>query len=226
MQGLGMKDNTHHISLSPDRPNIYLFKAKVSKDLNKTFSWLIDSIKQNANGTPRTIIYCKSQKDYGKLFKHFKYELGASAYFPLGSPEVSAYMLIGMYHAKTLLHHKERVAESLFDTCGTCRVVFASTALGMGVNLHDIRQVIHYGPPRQIEDFVQEIGRAGRDGNPAKSILIYHGHHLKTYAKPSEVREKHDCCCICHANCKCLGISSEFDLLSITQKLEDTPPRK
>ena len=56
---------------------------------------------------------------------------------------------------------------------------FASTALGMGVNLQGIRQVIHYGPPRQVDDFVQEIGRAGRDGKPARSLLLFHGLHLK-----------------------------------------------
>lgn len=158
-----MKADTHHISVSPDRPNIYLYKAKVNKDLMSAFAWLVNTIKKEANETPRTIIYCKSQKDCGKLFKHFKFELGSFAYYPLGSKEVSKNMLIGMYHAKTLQKYKERVSESLFDGGGICRVVFASTALGMGVNIPDVRQVIHYGPPRQMVDFVQEIGRAGRD---------------------------------------------------------------
>ena len=148
-------------------------------------------------------------------------------------------MLIGMYHAKTLKRYKERVSESLFDENGVCRVVFASTALGMGVNLRDIRQVIHYGPPRQVEDFVQEIGRAGRVGKPAKSLLFYHGLHLrkceqaiKTYAKSekeclrklllsqftstaSEVKEAHDCCIVCHSKCKCLGESCNVEVPSL-----------
>ena len=71
------------------------------------------------------------------------------------------------------------MSECLFDEEGICRVVFASTALGMDVNICDVRQVVHYGPPRQIEDFVQEIRRAGHDGKPATSILIYTGTYLK-----------------------------------------------
>ena len=227
LKGLAMKPSTHHISLSPDRPNIYLYKVKVKKGLSPAFDWLINTIKEKANDTHRTIIYCKSQKDCGKLFKHFKYELGSFAYFPYGSEEISRNMLIGMYHAKTLQRFKERVSESLFDEEGICRVVIASTALGMGVNISDVRQVIHYGPPRQIEDFVQEIGRAGRDGKPATSILVYTGIHLKKcepfmkdYAKSDKIClrkllldkfgataskeiDLHDCCCICHVTCRC-----------------------
>ena len=49
----------------------------------------------------------------------------------------------------------------------------------MGVNVKDIRYVVHYGPPRCIEDFVQEIGRAGRDGEKAVSALFFQGKHPK-----------------------------------------------
>jgi len=49
----------------------------------------------------------------------------------------------------------------------------------MGVNLKDVRQVVHYGPPRQPDDFLQEIGRADRDGQHARSILFYTGGHLR-----------------------------------------------
>ena len=192
-------------------------------------------LKTKADKTPRTIVHCKSQRDCGKLFKHFKYELGKLAYFPTGSENISANMLIGVYHAKTLQHHKERVSASLFEDEGVCRVVFASTALGMGVNLSDVRQVIHYGPPRQVDDFVQEIGRAGRDGKPAKSLLFFTGHQLKKCeetmklytngndclrkvlltkfaATASSTNVAHDCCVICHATCKCLGDSCVVEL--------------
>lgn len=128
---------------------------------------------------------------------------------------------------KTLQRYKERVSESLFDEEGICRVVFASTALDMGVNLCDIRQVIYFGPPRQIKDFVQESGRAGHDGKPAKSLLFYTQVHLKKCeqivndytrgekvclrklllckfsATAFETNEPHNCCCICHLSHGC-----------------------
>lgn len=62
LKGLAMKEDMHHICVSPDRPNIYLYKQKVDNDLNSTFSWLIDLLKTEANDPPRTIVYCKSQK--------------------------------------------------------------------------------------------------------------------------------------------------------------------
>ena len=49
----------------------------------------------------------------------------------------------------------------------------------MGVNFKDIRFVIHYGPPQHIEDFVQEIGRAGRDNLQATSVLLYCGTQMR-----------------------------------------------
>ena len=76
------------------------------------------------------------------------------AYLPLGGPIVSSNMLIGMFHPKTLKRHKERVSDSLFEEQGVCSVAFVSTALEMGVNLQGIHQVIHYGPPRKVDDFV------------------------------------------------------------------------
>ena len=68
-----------------------------------------------------------------------------------------------MYHHNTLKKHQERVLDRLFDEAGVCQVVFASTALGMGVNIKDIRMVIHYGPLMHMDDFVQETGRVGPD---------------------------------------------------------------
>ena len=110
----------------------------------------------------------------------------------------------------------------------------------MGVNLRDVRQVIHYGPSRQVDDFVQEMGRAGRDGKPAKSLLFFTGHQLKTcedtmklYANGNDCLHKvllakfgatasstnvaHDCCVICHAACKCLGTVVKWNYQSTSQ---------
>ena len=81
-KGLAMKDDTYQIQVSPDRPNIFLYTQKVDKDISKMFAWLIDLLKKEAIETPKTIVYCKSQKDCGLLFKQFKFELGEMAYFP------------------------------------------------------------------------------------------------------------------------------------------------
>ncbi|AYV66893.1 ATP-dependent DNA helicase [Niallia circulans] len=56
---------------------------------------------------------------------------------------------------------------------GQLDVICATSAFGMGINKEDIRFIIHYHLPTQLESYLQEIGRAGRDGNPSVSIILY-----------------------------------------------------
>ena len=135
--------------------------------MSETFGWLVEKLIVEKQACPRTLVYCKTTKECGQLFSFFKMELKENAY--VSSDHKSDNMLIGMFHHNTLDKHKGRVTTSLYKPSGTCRVVFATNALGMGINFTDIAYVIHYGPPRNIEDFVQEIGRAGRDGRRAVS---------------------------------------------------------
>ena len=59
-----------------------------------------------------------------------------------------------------------------FSTCSSLRVVIATIAFGMGVDIHDIRNIIHFGSCEDIEMYVQAGGRAGRDGNNSTALLL------------------------------------------------------
>lgn len=102
-------------------------------------------------------------------------------------------------------------------------------ALGMGINFPNVRTVVNYGPPREVEEFVQEIGRAGRDGQSALAVLLYNGQHLRKSedaiveyvnntsgclrkqlsSQFEQIHEMtfecgtHDCCINCHLKCEC-----------------------
>ena len=94
--------------------------------------------------TSRVIIYCQSLNMCSDLFAHFLFELGSSSYYPPGAPQLSDNRLFGMYHASTPKYNKEVIQTSLSVPDGIVRVVFATVALGMGINFQNVNLIIHY----------------------------------------------------------------------------------
>ena len=77
----------------------------------------------------------------------------------------------GAYHAG--LPHEARVRVQEDFMSGRVPIVVATNAFGMGVDKDDVRTIVHYDLPGSIEAYYQEIGRAGRDGKPAKAVLLF-----------------------------------------------------
>lgn len=75
------------------------------------------------------------------------------------------------YHAGLTAIERRRVQEEFID--GGIRVICATNAFGMGIDKKDIRLIVHYNMPGSIENYYQEIGRAGRDNNESTVFMLY-----------------------------------------------------
>jgi len=83
------------------------------------------------------------------------------------------------YHAGLAPEVRERIQQNFQS--GKLEVVVATIAFGMGIDKADVRSVVHFALPGSVEAFYQEIGRAGRDGLPSRTVLLYSFADRKTH---------------------------------------------
>ena len=228
------------VEANPNRENIFY---KVLQRGNRGDEKLADIIKPFAHelkekliSTPLTLVY-SNLETCGDCYCFFEQELGEHQYYPPGSPPHFSNRLFAQYHAQYPEEYRSSLVKSLVSGTSVARVLFVTVAFGVGIDVPTVERVVHIGVPYTMEDFFQETGRAGRNGNNATSLLYYNSydiskgkkalqpvmrHYVTTQACRRNVILRHfaaspplmacgnNCCDNCKQACKCSECSEEL----------------
>lgn len=153
---LGLENAQVHIT-GFDRPNLHFAVARLSQRMD----YIVDYVK--AHQEQSGVIYCITRKDVEKVYQNLVKAGIAAGYYHAGLPDQV---------------RKDMQNKYAFDEI---QVMVATNAFGMGIDKSNVRYVLHYQMPRNMESYYQEAGRAGRDGAPAECILLYNGQDVQVH---------------------------------------------
>ena len=140
-----------------DRPNLSFAVIRTPKRMD----YVVHYVRQhdNENG----IIYCATRKDVDRVYENL----------------TRAGIKVGHYHGGLSDEVRREMQNAYADD--KLQVMVATNAFGMGIDKSNVRYVLHYQMPRNMESYYQEAGRAGRDGAPAECILLYSGQDVQVH---------------------------------------------
>jgi ATP-dependent DNA helicase RecQ len=154
-----------------DRPNLHFGVRSIRTEVERleaAASELEKAGLRGRRGPGRAILYCSTRKTTERVAKALK----------------QSGLAVGYYHAGRTKLARER-AQAAFEA-SRMRVLVATNAFGMGIDLPDIRLIIHFQTPGSVEAYYQEAGRAGRDGEAARCLLFFGRADLATQRRLSD----------------------------------------
>ena len=164
--------------------------------------------------------------------------MGHNQYYQEDVPAIPENRLFAQFHAAQTTQMKNGILQQMCSAKSIVRVIFATIAIGMGVDVPNIRHIIHISPPGTVKQYFQETGRAGRDGKPACAILYYSNRDIgknrpgmedsmRSFCKNDTCLRKellksldflshdvmhqlHLCCSVCKKACECCECLKEL----------------
>ena len=140
-----------------DRPNLSFSVIRTPKRMD----YVVHYVRQHAN--ENGIIYCATRKDVDRVYENL----------------TRAGIKVGHYHGGLNDEVRREMQNAYADD--KLQVMVATNAFGMGIDKSNVRYVLHYQMPRNMESYYQEAGRAGRDGASAECILLYSGQDVQVH---------------------------------------------
>ena len=140
-----------------DRPNLSFSVIRTPKRMDYVVHYVRQHVNENG------IIYCATRKDVDRVYENL----------------TRAGIKAGHYHGGLNDEVRREMQNAYADD--KLQVMVATNAFGMGIDKSNVRYVLHYQMPRNMESYYQEAGRAGRDGAPAECILLYSGQDVQVH---------------------------------------------
>ena len=228
------------VYVPPVKKNIiYSVKQKTSiEELVSTLSCSLALFKENF---PKMIIFCRRFEDCSEFYLLFKQCLGPNFTHPVDAPScLSKFRIVDMYTNCTHEDVKKQIIQSFSSIGSHLRIVIATIAFSMGLDIPDVRQILHWGPSDDFESYIQETGRAGRDGYLSSALLYHTGRDnrfisstMKEYCTNTSVCRrkmlfadfegcndittccKCYCCDICRKDCQCILNHLNYSFIEI-----------